>query len=118
MDGNPGADSVSLGAGDDTFVWDPGDGTGIVEGGPDQDTLRFNGSAGAEVFTASANANRLLFTRNIGNIVMDTDDVEALTVNALGHVDSVTVNDLGATDVESVDIEAGSPGSATSRRTR
>jgi Ca2+-binding RTX toxin-like protein len=107
IDGNQGVDSGLLGAGDDTFVWDPGDGSDVIEGGPDQDGLRFNGSAGAELFAASANGTRLLFTRNIGNIVMDTNDVETLTVNALGGADTLTVNDLVATDVASVDADLG-----------
>ena len=87
-----------------------GDGSDIVEGGTDRDELRFNGSAGAEIFTASANGSRLLFTRNIGNIVIDADDVETLTVHALGGADTATVNDLSATDVESVDIDLGVAG--------
>ncbi len=41
---------------------------------------------------------------------MDVDDVETLTVNALGGADKVTVNDLAATDVESVDIDLGVAG--------
>ena len=53
VDGNLGRRlAVLMGAGDDTFVWDPGDGSDVVEGGPDQDRLRFNGSAGEETFTA------------------------------------------------------------------
>ena len=64
--------------------------------------MRFNGSAGAEIFAASANGGRLLFTRNVGNIVMDTDNVESLILNALGGVDSITINDLSATDVDTV----------------
>ena len=107
VDGNQGLDTALMGAGNDTFVWDPGDGSDVVEGGADQDTLRFNGSAAAEVFTMSANGSRLAFARNIGNIAMDVDDVEAVTVNALGGVDSVTVNDLSATDVGSVDVDLG-----------
>jgi Ca2+-binding RTX toxin-like protein len=78
-----------------------------VEGGTDRDELRFNGSAAAEIFAASANGSRLLFTRNLGIIVMDVDDVETLTVQALGGADTVTVNDLSATDVESVDVDLG-----------
>jgi Ca2+-binding RTX toxin-like protein len=96
-----------MGAGNDTFTWDPGDGSDIVEGQGDLDTLHFNGSAGAEIFTASSNGGRLLLTRNIGNIVMDTDDVETLTLNALGGTDSVTVNDLAATDVATVALDLG-----------
>ena len=110
VDGNQGNDVALLGAGNDLFVWDPGDGSDIVEGQADADALRFNGSAGAEIFTASANGVRLLFTRNIGNIVMDADDVEALVLNALGGSDTVTVNDLAAIDVTDVDLDLGVAG--------
>jgi Ca2+-binding RTX toxin-like protein len=107
VDGNQGNDTAFLGADSDTFVWDPGDGSDIVEGQTDRDTLRFNGSPGAEIFAASANGGRLLFTRNVGNIVMDTDDVETLRLNALGSSDTATVNDLAATDVDHVELDLG-----------
>ena len=110
VDGNQGNDTAFLGGGNDTFVWDPGDGSDIVEGQDGSDTLLFNGSAGAEIFAASSNGGRLLFTRNVGNIVMDTDDVEVLMLNALGGTDTVTVNDLAATDVVSVDVDLGVDG--------
>jgi len=105
VDGNGGNDNASLGDGNDTFVWDPGDGSDVVEGGAGSDTLRFNGSAGAEIFAASANGARFLFTRNIGNIVMDTDDLERLDLNARGGADTATVNDLTGTDVTQVNID-------------
>ncbi len=104
VDGQQGADLVLLGAGDDTAQWDPGDGSDVIEGGDGTDRLLFNGSAGAEVFTASANGERVLFTRNLGNIVMDLNDVEKLDVNALGGVDAITVNDLSGTDVVQVNV--------------
>jgi Ca2+-binding RTX toxin-like protein len=104
VDGNQGADTALLGAGDDTFQWDPGDGSDIVEGGDGTDTLLFNGSAGAEQFVASANGQRVLFTRNLGAIVMDVNDVEHITVNALGGADATTINDLSGTDVTEVAI--------------
>ena len=69
-------------------------------------------------FAASSNGGRLLFTRNVGNIVMDTDDVEVLTLNALGGTDTVTRNNLDATDVQSVNVNLGVSGAATARRTR
>jgi Ca2+-binding RTX toxin-like protein len=112
IDGNGGNDTALMGAGNDTFVWDPGDGSDIVEGQSDSDTLLFNGSAGAEIFTASSNGGRMLFTRNVGNIVMDVDDVETLTVNALGGTDTATVNDLAATDVASVSLNLGVGGAS------
>lgn len=110
VDGNTGNDVALLGTGNDLFVWDPGDGSDIVEGQADADTLRFNGSAGAEIFTGSSNGGRLLFTRNVGNIVMDVDDVETLALNALGGTDTVTVNDLAATDVAAVNLDLGVSG--------
>jgi hypothetical protein len=78
-----------------------------VEGQGDNDTLLFNGAVGAEIFAASANGGRLLFTRNVGNIVMDVDDVEILTLNLLGGTDAVTVNDLLATDVTNANLNLG-----------
>ena len=49
VDGNGGADIGLLGTGHDTFVWDPGDGSDIVEGQGGTDTLLFNGSGGREL---------------------------------------------------------------------
>jgi len=110
IDGNQGGDTVFGGDGDDVVVWDPGDGSDLIEGQAGSDTLRFNGSAGAEIFAASANGGRFLFTRNVGNIVMDVDDVETLALNALAGTDSVTVNDLSATDVDGVTLDLGAAG--------
>jgi hypothetical protein len=59
----------------------------------------FNGSGGDEFFEASANGGRLRFTRDLGNIVMDVDDVEVVNLNALGGIDTITVDDLSGTDV-------------------
>ena len=98
VDGNQGNDVGLLGAGDDRFQWDPGDGSDTVEGQDGTDSMRFNGSNGNELFEASANGARLRFTRNLGNIVMDLNDVEAIDLNALGGADTITVNDLSGTD--------------------
>ncbi len=80
LDGNARHSTLAmLGTGDDTFVWDPGDGNDVVEGGADQDELRFNGSAGRrDVHRCRRAEHGCLFTRNIGNILMDVDDVEAV----------------------------------------
>jgi Ca2+-binding RTX toxin-like protein len=104
IDGQQGNDVAFLGAGEDTFQWDPGDGSDVVEGQDGTDKLLFNGSAGNEIFTASANGGRVLFTRNLGNIVMDLDDVERIDLNALGGTDTVIVNDLSGTDVVEVNV--------------
>jgi Ca2+-binding RTX toxin-like protein len=107
VDGNRGTDTALLGNGNDTFIWDPGDGSDVIEGGRGQDAMVFNGSNAAEKFVASANGPRLRFTRDIGNIVMDTNDVERVALNALGGADSTTVGDLRGTDVQTVDVDLG-----------
>ncbi len=94
IDGQQGNDVAFLGANDDVFQWDPGDGSDTVEGQANTDTMLFNGSGGSEIFEATANGQRVLFTRNLANIVMDLDDVEVIDLNALGSTDTVIVNDL------------------------
>lgn len=102
IDGNQGNDSIFMGAGNDTFQWDPGDGSDTVEGQAGTDTLIFNGSNANEIFDISANGARVQLNRNVGNIVMDLDDVENLQLNALGGVDTCTVNNLAGTDLLTV----------------
>jgi RTX calcium-binding nonapeptide repeat (4 copies) len=109
IDGNQGNDLALMGAGDDTFVWDPGDGSDTVEGQDGADRMRFNGANIAERIELSANGPRLRFTRDIGNITMDTDGVEQVDFNALGAVDLVTVHDLSGTDVTRVNVDESNP---------
>ncbi len=114
IDGNQGNDVALLGAGDDIFQWDPGDGSDTVEGQAGTDALTFNGSGAAETLDLSANGGRLRFTRNVGSIVMDLDDVEQVDIRTLGGADLVTVNDLSGTDVADVSIDlAGTLGGST-----
>lgn len=64
-----------MGAGNDTFTWDPGDGS------------------------------HLKFTRDVASITMDTVGVEQVDFNALGGADVVTVNDLTGTDITGVNVD-------------
>ena len=105
IDGNQGSDLAFLGAGDDVFQWDPGDGSDTVEGQAGSDTMLFNGSAGSEIFEILPNGERVLLTRNLGNIVMDLNEIEHVKINALGGVDTIKVNDLTGTDVTDVAID-------------
>jgi Ca2+-binding RTX toxin-like protein len=108
IDGQQGNDTVFMGDGNDVFQWDPGDGSDTVEGQDGTDTLLFNGSAGAEIFEVSANGPRVRFTRNLGTVVMDLDDVEILNLNALGNTDQFTVNDLAGTDLTQINVDLAS----------
>lgn len=113
IDGNQGNDTVLLGAGDDVFQWDPGDGSDTVEGQAGNDTMVFNGANINENLTVSANGERVRFTRDIANIVMDLNDVERIDLNTLGGADTVTVNDLSGTDLKQFNVNlAGTVGGA------
>lgn len=115
IDGNQDNDAVFMGAGDDVFQWDPGDGSDTIEGQDGLDRLLFNGSNASEIFDTSANGARLRFTRNVGSIVMDLNDVEQLEVNALGGADTIIINDLAGTDLTSMITDLAATGGAGMR---
>jgi Ca2+-binding RTX toxin-like protein len=96
-----------MGAGDDSFTWDPGEGSDTLEGQAGTDTMVFNGAAVAEKFDVAANGGRVRFTRDVANIVMDLDDVERTDLNALGGADALTVHDLSGTDMAAVASDLG-----------
>jgi Ca2+-binding RTX toxin-like protein len=102
IDGNQGTDTALMGAGDDTFQWDPGDGNDTLEGQDGTDRMLFNGANIAERMDVSANGGRVRFTRDVANIVMDLNDVEGIVAKLLGGADTLTVNDLSGTDVTNV----------------
>jgi Ca2+-binding RTX toxin-like protein len=103
INGGPGNETLVGGAGDDTFVWNPGDGSDTLVGGTGRDTMFFNGSAGNEVFALSAQGAGLRFTRDLGGIVMNATEVEAIRLNAIGGDDSATVGDLtGVADLNTI----------------
>jgi Ca2+-binding RTX toxin-like protein len=101
-DGNQGNDVALLGAGDDSFQWDPGDGSDVVEGQNGTDTMAFNGSNVSESMDLSANGGRVRFVRDVATVTMDLDDVESIVAKTFGGADNVTVNDLSGTDVVGV----------------
>src|SRR5262249_59863997 len=89
-------------AGDDTFTWNPGDGSDTVLGGAGFDTLAFNGSNVAENFVIGANGSNAFLSRDVGNVLMQMSGVERLRVTAAGGADNVTVGDLTGTRVKRV----------------
>jgi Ca2+-binding RTX toxin-like protein len=101
--GGPGNETLVGGAGNDTFVWNPGDGSDTLVGGTGTDTMFFNGAAGNEVFAVSAQGAGFQLTRDVGGIVMNATEVEAIRLNALGGNDSATVGDLsGVADLNTI----------------
>ena len=113
IDGNQGVDVAFLGDGNDTFQWDPDDGSDFVEGQGELDTIIFNGSNAGEAISISANGERALFSSAL-DIAVDFSGVERIDFNALGGSDGILVNDLSGTDVQLVrlDLAAGGGGDA------
>ena len=102
--GNQGADLKIGGDGDDRSIWNNGDGSDTMEGGHDFDVVEVNGAVDAgDDFELRANGHRAEFERlNLGNFVLDVDDVEQFEINGLGGDDTLTVRDLTGTDVRQV----------------
>lgn len=106
--GGAGADQMLGGRGNDLLVWNPGDGSDRLDGGSGFDTMLFNGSAGPETFNFSAKPDGgALFTRDVGNIVMDLTSVEKVMLNALGGADNIHINDPSGSGVTEFDINLG-----------
>ena len=112
--GGDGNDLLIGSAGNDSFVWNPGDDNDALEGRAGLDTMLFNGAVIGEQINVLANGQRVLFTRDIANVVMDLNDVERIDFNALGGADKVTVHELSGTDVTEVNVNlAGTLGGST-----
>jgi Ca2+-binding RTX toxin-like protein len=101
-----------MGAGDDTFVWNPGDDNDTLEGQAGSDKMLFNGANVSENIDIAANGGRVRFFRNVANVVMDLNDVESIDFRALGGADNVVVGDLSGTDVAEVNTDLAAAGGA------
>jgi Ca2+-binding RTX toxin-like protein len=96
-----------MGAGDDTFVWDPGDDNDTLEGQAGTDELIFNGANVAENIDISPNGGRMRFFRDIANVNMDCNDVEVVDFKALGGNDNTLIHDMAGTDLRQVNVALG-----------
>ena len=104
VNGQDGDDVALLGAESDTFVWNPGDDNDTLEGQSGSDRLLFNGSNASENIDILANGGRVLFLRDVANVIMDLNDIEIAEYKALGGTDSVDVNNLAGTDMTKVNV--------------
>jgi Ca2+-binding RTX toxin-like protein len=107
--GDNGNDLALMGAGDDLFQWDPGDGSDTIEGQDGVDTMLFFGANAAENIDIVANGGRVLFLRNVANVVMDLNDVERIDFRALGGADNIVIGDLSGTDVTQIGLDLRGP---------
>lgn len=110
INGGDGNDTALMGEGDDTFVWNPGDDNDTLEGQDGFDRMIFNGANISEVINIAANGERVRFSRDVANVVMDLNDVEGVDFNALGGADIIVVGDLSGTDVVDINLNLAAAG--------
>jgi Ca2+-binding RTX toxin-like protein len=103
VEGKQGDDVAYLGGDNDSFTWKPGDGNDRVDGGSGaRNGMFFFGSNDAETFDFRPDGHRLKLTRDVGNIVMDIDDVQTFDLIAFGGADVTRIADLrpaGVTEI-------------------
>src|SRR5262249_52515935 len=112
--GGRGNDRLFGGAGGDTVVWNPGDGSGTGEGQDGTHTLQFNGAHVDEKIDIPANRSRGPFTPADPTPPLDVNGTEQINFAALGGADTINVGDLTGTGVNVVNLDLSSPaGSGT-----
>ncbi len=108
-----GADQAFGGEGFDNFVWEPGDGADVNNGGGDAaDIFRFFGNAAANVFTLRQGGTPTHFNALIGALVIDNHGIEDVIVDGQGGADTFVVEDLYATEVVSINLNLGAADAA------
>jgi Ca2+-binding RTX toxin-like protein len=99
------------GAGDDTLVWNPGDGSDINDGGAGTDTIEVNGGGGNEKFSANPAAAGVRFERSAdsagGFFSLDITTSERLDMNANAGDDSFTSEGAIAALGFALDVDGG-----------
>ena len=109
INGGDGNDVALMGAGDDTFVWNPGDDNDILEGQAGDDTMLFNGANVAENIDISANGGprAVLPERRQRDHGPERRGAHR---SALGGADTIVVNDLSGTDVTEINLNLAAAG--------
>ena len=89
------------GTGDDTLVWNNGDGSDVANGDGGRDDVEVNGApAAGDIFTVQPNGARIKFDRpNLVPFSIDIGSSETMHANGLGGNDSLTVGEVGSFEV-------------------
>ncbi|MEM7204152.1 MAG: calcium-binding protein [Planctomycetota bacterium] len=106
--GGRGNDIVLGEAGDDLLVWNNRDGSDLMEGGTDQDTVQVNGDdAAGDDFSIDPNGGRVRFQRNnLSLFSLDIGTTEDLDVNGQGGDDFI-VGSVGLDGLIDLDLDGG-----------
>lgn len=93
LTGGTGDDQMFGEAGNDRMIWNPGEGTDLMEGGTGEDTAEMNGGNGSETFTITANGTRVRLDRvTPAPFSLDIGTTEHLVVNANGGDDVISAS--------------------------
>lgn len=104
--GDQGNDVKSGGPGIDTLIWNNGDGSDIMDGDEDDDTVEVNGAGAGDAFEIGPVGSRVAFTRtNLGLFTLDIDS-ENLIVNGLDG-DDIMTGTLGLSGLISMTLNGG-----------
>ncbi|QDU29976.1 hypothetical protein ETAA8_50940 [Anatilimnocola aggregata] len=91
------------GDGSDRFIWNPGDGNDLFEGGAgDADVLQFEGNNNNNTFILNQVGTRLEF--RFGAVDLDVAGTEEVEIVTRDGIDNTIINDLYATDVRHVSV--------------
>jgi Ca2+-binding RTX toxin-like protein len=91
LTGGDADDQVFGESSDDRLIWNPGDDGDLFEGGSGTDTVEVNGGGGAEVFSITANGQRVRFDRlDPAPFAIDIGTSENLVLNANGGDDRIS----------------------------
>ena len=94
-------------AGNDRMIWNPGDDSDLFEGGDGADTAVVNGGNGAETFAITANGTRVRFDRvTPAPFFLDIGTTESLVLNAGGGDDVITAGN-GLASLINLTIDGG-----------
>ncbi|MBI1324707.1 hypothetical protein GC170_16190 [bacterium] len=103
-----GADFIFGGADSDTFIWNNGDGSDVVEGDTGLNRQIVNGSASGDDFLVTNLVGRTLFQRtNLVPFFVNMADVQVLSINTGDGNDNTTIGNLAGTTLTRIDIELG-----------
>ena len=107
--GQRGNDTADLGAGDDRFIWNNGDGSDLIKGGLGFDVTEVNGADGAgDEFDLAQVDGQAIFNRlNLGLFTLTNEEIEQFEINGQGGDDSLTVGDLTGSAVQKVVFSGG-----------
>ena len=107
LTGGVGSDQMFGQAGNDLLIWNPGDGSDVMEGGEGIDTAQVIGGNGAENFTIKAIDGRVRFDRvSPAPFFLDIGTTENLVLQAGGGDDFITAGN-GLANLISLTLDGG-----------